>query len=35
MIDITKLNDFIYAGEKLVHNKIGIPPGEWNRNTKS
>ena len=32
--NITELNELIYAGEKLVSDKIGIPQKKPNRNTK-
>ena len=32
--NITELNELIYAGEKLVSDKIGVPLRNTNRNTK-
>ena len=32
--NITEINELIYAGEKLVRNKIGIPQKNLNRNAK-
>ena len=34
MDNITELNKLIYAGAKLVSDKIGIPLRNLNRNTK-
>ena len=34
MVNITELNDLIYAGSKLVRDKIGIPLKKLKRNTK-
>ena len=35
MDKITGLNELIYAGAKIVSDKIGIPLGNPNKNTKS